>query len=453
MTELRWSPTDLPVEKAAESISAAVSEAGSLVLTAEPGAGKSSLVPLIVANRVPGRVVLLQPRRLAARATAHRLADLLGEALGNRVGLTIRGERNVSPRCRIEVVTEAVLTNRLLNDAELPGVGTVVFDEFHERSVNADLGLGMALESRSLLRPDLAVVAMSATIDGAPLAQLMGGAPVVAVEGRTFPVETVHHHRPDRRSWATATADVTRRALAQRDGDALVFVPGRGEVSRVCRELKGCGAEVFGLHGGTPADEQRRILAASTDRRVIVATAIAETSVTVPGVTIVIDGGLARRPRFDPASGLGALETVFVPRFGADQRRGRAGRIEPGICHRLWSVEDERHLDQAFAPEIRAGDPLPLALSLTQWGDPLAADLPLLDHPGSHRLELGQRSLEALGIVDTKGRLSALGHATARLPVHPRIGVALVMARKLDQASALTRRLAAVEDGLRLPTI
>ncbi|MBT8239652.1 MAG: ATP-dependent helicase HrpB [Acidimicrobiia bacterium] len=451
MTELRWKPTDLPVEHAADPIRSGLSAKGALVLTAEPGAGKSSLVPLIVANHVSGRVVLLQPRRLAARATAHRLASLLGESLGTRVGLTIRGERTVSARCRIEVVTEAVLTNRLLNDAELPGVGAVIFDEFHERSVNADLGLGMALEARTLVRPDLAVVAMSATIDAPPLTVLLDDAPVVEVEGRTFPVETIHHHRPDRRSWAAATADLTRRALAQRDGDALVFVPGRGEVSRVCRELQGCGAEVFGLHGGTPADEQRKILQGDPARRVIVATAIAETSVTVPGVTIVIDGGLARRPRFDPASGLGALETVFVPRFGADQRRGRAGRIEPGVCHRMWSMEDERHLDMAFDPEIATGDPLPLALTLSRWGDPMAADLPLLDHPGEHRLTAGRRSLETLGIVDADGRLTEVGHSAARLPVHPRIGVVLVKARNLETASTMTRRLAAVEEGLRLP--
>ncbi|MFW2380929.1 MAG: ATP-dependent helicase HrpB [Acidimicrobiales bacterium] len=451
MTELHWTHTDLPIERAAAHISSAFVERGAMVLTAEPGAGKSSLVPLIVANQVSGRVVLLQPRRLAARATAHRLARLLGESLGARVGLTMRGERTVSPACRIEVVTEAVLTNRLLNDAELPGVEAVIFDEFHERSVNADLALGMALEARNLVRPDLRVVAMSATIDSGPLAALLGGAPVVDVEGRTFPVETIHHHRPARRSWVLATADVTRRALARRDGDALVFVPGRGEVSRVCRELEGCGAQVFGLHGGTPANEQRRILEGGVGRRVIVATAIAETSVTVPGVTIVVDGGLARRPRFDPLSGLGALETVFVPRFGADQRRGRAGRIEPGECHRMWSVEDERHLDPAFAPEIITGDPMPLALSLTRWGDPMAAEIPLLDHPGDHRLQAARQSLEALGVVDADGRLTRVGHATARLPVHPRIGVALVKARNLETASTVIRRLAAVEDGLRLP--
>ncbi len=454
MTELRWTPTDLPVDQAADSVRSALTNYdGLLVLTAEPGAGKSSLVPMIVANQVAGRIVLLQPRRLAARATAQRLASLLGEPVGQRIGLTIRGERKFSPSCRIEVVTEAVLTNRLLDNVELPGIGAVIFDEFHERSVDADLGLGMALETRSLVRPDLGIIVMSATIDTRPLASLMGGAPVVEVEGRTFPVETIHHHRPDRRSWAAATADVTRRALTERNGDVLVFVPGRGEVARVSRELADCGAHVFGLHGGTPADEQRKILRGGASRRVIIATAIAETSVTVPGVTVVIDGGLARRPRFDSSSGLGALETVFVPRFGADQRRGRAGRIEPGICHRMWSVEDERHLDNSFAPEIVAGDPLPLALSLSRWGDPMATDIPLLDHPGDHRLEAGRRSLERLGVVDSTGRLSDLGHAAARLPAHPRVGVALVQGRTAEPRSALVRRLAALEEGIRPSTV
>jgi ATP-dependent helicase HrpB len=348
------------------------------------------------------------------------------------------------------VVTEAVLTNRLLRDVELPGVGVVIFDEFHERSINADLGLGMALEARTLVRPDLGVVVMSATIDTGPVAGLMGDAPVVNLAGRTFPVDTVHHHRPDRRSWARATADVTRRAMAEREGDALVFVPGRGEVAQVRRQLEGCGAEVFGLHGGTPSEEQQRILQGGGRRRVIVATAIAETSVTVPGVTIVVDGGLARRPVVDPSSGLGALETVFVPRFGADQRRGRAGRIEPGVCHRMWSVEDQRHLDDAFAPEITTGDPLPLSLTLSRWGDPMARDIPLLDHPGTHRLRVGHSALEALAMVDSNSQLTELGRAASLLPAHPRIGVALIKGQRTKDGSRLVKALAAVEDGLRL---
>ena len=449
-----WAPTGLPVEERVDAITAALTEHGTLVLTAEPGAGKSSLVPLITANAIKGRVVLLQPRRLAARATATRLASLLGERLGDSVGLTIRGERKVSGHCRIEVVTEAVLTNRLLEDAELPGVGAVIFDEFHERSVHADLGLAMALESRSLLRPDLAVVVMSATIDAEPIASLLDNAPTIAVEGRTFGVEMVYHHRPSRQRWAQEVAHVTQMALAERAGDALVFVPGRGEVHRVVRQLGSLtGVEVLGLDGGTPADRQRDILSGGSTRRVIVATAIAETSITVPGVTIVVDGGLARRPQFDAASGLGALETIFVPRFGADQRRGRAGRIEAGICHRMWSAEDERHLSDAFAPEILAGDPLPLALALARWGDPEASDLRLLDHPGTRRLHLGRAALTSLGIVDDDGTLTALGAMAGRIPAHPRVAAALLACAGSDVSDEAVRRLAAVEEGVRFGTV
>ncbi len=455
MSELTWTATGLPVEGARDQIIAAMRTAKVLVLVAEPGAGKSSLVPLMVAAEVGGRVVMLQPRRLAARATAQRLAALLGERLGDTVGLTMRGERNVSQHCRIEVVTEAVLTNRIQNDPELPGVGAVIFDEFHERSLHADLGLAMAVESRALLRPDLGIVVMSATIDPTPIARLLGSGPnspgpVVSVPGRTFPVSTHYHERPTRRNWTERIDAVTRSALAETGGDALVFVPGRGEVDRVVRALSGqAGLEVLGLHGGTASDQQRDILAGGTTRRVIVATTIAETSVTVPGVDIVVDGGLARRPAFDAETGLGSLETVFVTRFGADQRRGRAGRLGPGVCHRLWSAEDERHLAESAEPEIRTGDPLPLAMALARWGDPTAADLPLLDKPDQHRLEAGCRALELLGLVDDTGMLSRLGNEVARMPVHPRHAVAVLHAPEGVIRERVIALVSAIEEGVR----
>ncbi len=451
--DLVWAETGLPVEAATADIRGAVAGERALVLTAEPGAGKSSLVPLIVANEVAGRVVMLQPRRLAARATAQRLATLLGEPLGERVGLTIRGERNVGKDCRIEVVTEAVLTNRLQNDAELPGVGAVIFDEFHERSLHADLGLAMAVESRSLLRPDLAIVVMSATIDPAPIAALIrapgGPAPIVSVPGRMFAVDTFHHARPSRREWTDRVAAVTRHALGESGGDALVFVPGRGEVDRVVQALSGSGVEVLGLHGGTSAEAQRTILAGGKRRRVVVATTIAETSITVPGVGIVVDGGLTRRPAFDARTGLGALETVFATQFSADQRRGRAGRLGPGACHRLWSVEDERHLADSFEPEIRTGDPLPLALALARWGDPLAVDLPLLDRPDAHRLAAGVSALAALDLVGPDGALSERGTVVGRMPIHPRFGAAIVHAPEGSLRDKVIRLLSAVEEGVR----
>ncbi|NNF55153.1 MAG: ATP-dependent helicase HrpB, partial [Acidimicrobiales bacterium] len=434
---------------------AAVRTAKTMVLVAEPGAGKSSLVPLMVAGEVDGRVVMLQPRRLAARATALRLAALLGESLGDTVGLTMRGERKVSRHCRIEVVTEAVLTNRIQNDPELPGVGAVIFDEFHERSLHADLGLAMAVESRALLRPDLGIIVMSATINPNPIARLIISdsgttAPVVSVPGRTFPVSTLHHERPSRINWTERIATVTRLALAENDGDALVFVPGRGEVDRVVRALAdSSGLEVLGLHGGTGGAQQRDILSGSSARRVIVATTIAETSVTVPGVNIVVDGGLARRPAFDAETGLGSLETGFVTRFGADQRRGRAGRLGPGVCHRLWSAEDERHLSESSEPEIRTGDPLPLAMALARWGDPMAADLPLLDKPDQHRLEAGARTLELLGLVDDTGMLTHLGQEVATMPVHPRHALAVVHAPDGAIRDRVIDLVSAIEEGVR----
>lgn len=444
--------TGLPVERAINAIAEALESTGTLVLSAEPGAGKSSLVPLVAANHTDARVVLLQPRRLAARATAFRLADLIGEDIGRTIGLTMRGERRVDRTTRIEVVTEAVLTNRLLADPELPGIGCVIFDEFHERSLDADLGLGMAIESRALLRPDLQIVVMSATIDTEPVSRLLDDAPVVAVPGRAHPVVTVRRQRPVRSAWVNEVAAATVEALASHPGDALIFAPGRAEVERVRRTLEGrTTAAVHALHGGTTAARQRALLRPGTERRVIVATAVAETSVTVPGVRIVIDGGLARRPRFDPTSGLGHLETVFVPRFGADQRRGRAGRTDDGLCVRLWSAEDERHLDESFEPEIVAGDPLPISFALCRWGDPDAAELPLLDHPGGRRLAAGRTVLAQLGLIDETGRPTTLGRAAGDLPVHPRSAAALLAASGTPAAAGVLTAVAALEEDLRLP--
>lgn len=444
--------TGLPVERALDAIAEALESTGTLVLTAEPGAGKSSLVPLVAANHTDARVVLLQPRRLAARASAFRLADLIGEDVGRTIGLTMRGERRVDRTTRIEVVTEAVLTNRLLSDPELPGIGCVIFDEFHERSLDADLGLGMAIEARGLLRPDLQIVVMSATIDTEPISRLLDHAPVVAVPGRAHPVVTARRHRPVRPVWVDEVATATVEALSSHPGDALVFAPGRAEVEQVRRRLEGrTTAAVHGLHGGTTPAHQRALLRPGSERRVIVATAVAETSVTVPGVRIVIDGGLARRPRFDPTSGLGHLETVFVPRFGADQRRGRAGRTDEGLCVRLWSAEDERHLDESFEPEIVAGDPLPLGFALCRWGNADAVDLPLLDHPGARRLAAARSVLEHLGLIDENGRPTALGRAAGQLPVHPRSATALLTASGTPAAAGILTAIAALEENLRLP--
>jgi ATP-dependent helicase HrpB len=451
--------TDLPIEAASAAISSAIGE-GSLVLTAEPGAGKSSIVPLLAAACTEQRVVVLEPRRLAARATASRLSSLLSECggVGDLVGLTIRGERKVSARTRIEVVTEAVLTARLQRDAELPGVGVVVFDEFHERNLHSDLGLAMALESRASIRPDLALVVMSATLDPAPVARLLETSNIIEVPGRTFPVETTYLVRPDQRTWATAVARAAVEALHQIEGDVLAFVPGRREIGQVERTIRSALAssssaaqcEVIGLHGGSNANVQRAVLDHGRGRRIIVATSVAETSVTLPGIEAVVDGGLLRRARYDALTGLGRLETVQVTRFAADQRRGRAGRLRPGMCFRLWSPDDHRHLDDSVPPEIVDGDPLPVTFELARWGDPQGLGLPLLDHPGSERLAAGRSLLAKLELVDDTGSLTAAGRAAASLGVHPRLGRLLLTAAGTGDPK-LGLLAAALLDGDRWP--
>ncbi len=439
-------PTDLPVEGFADPIRFAIAS-GSLVLTAEPGAGKSSLVPLLALEALTsGRIIVLEPRRVAARATAERLASQIGEPVGQRVGLTIRDDRRVSSQTRIEVVTEAILTSRAQRDPSLAGVSCLIFDEFHERNLHSDLGLAMALESRASLRPELSLVVMSATIDAVPIARLLGSddpaAPVITVPGRTHPVETIYVgravHDPNRRSdqladhaWVRAVASATARALAETSGSVLVFVPGRREIDLVARALvRPSRVTVRTLHGGTDTRSQHEVLGA-TDRQVVVATSIAETSLTLPGITAVVDGGLLRRPRFDPITGLGRLTTGWVTRFAADQRQGRAGRLGPGVCYRLWSEDDHRHLDQSTPPEVLDGDPLPLAFELSRWGDPHATWLPLLDHPGPARLDAALGLLSQLGLTDHAGRITAAGRRAGAFGTHPRNGALLVAAQAL----------------------
>lgn len=458
MAQLTWKATDLPVEAYLDQVSESVNQTAatrSLVLTAEPGAGKSSLVPLAVANGIANnnRVVVLEPRRIAARATALRLSELLGEQLGGTVGLTIRGQRAMSRHTRIEVVTEAVLTNRIQRDPELPGIGALVFDEFHERNLHSDLGLAMAIEAKQSLREDIALVVMSATLDPKPISALLDQAPTLSIPGRMFPVDTVHLQRPTRNAFPVAVADATRKALDAVTGDVLVFVPGRWEIDRVVGALASTkGVEVLGLHGGTPRDEQHRILQPSKSRRVIVATAVAETSITVPGVEAVVDGGLLRRANFDPVSGLGRLETRFATRFAADQRKGRAGRLGPGIVFRLWSADDDRLLDESVPPAIVDGDPLPVAFELAKWGDPFAETIPLLSHPGADRLQAGQDQLSKLGLTTPSGALNRVGKAASELPLHPRLGSLVLLGQSLGLEHEAATVAAVVESDQRQQT-
>jgi ATP-dependent helicase HrpB len=404
------------------------------VLVAPPGTGKTTLVPPALAARLPGRVLVAQPRRLATRAAAARMAALLDEPVGATVGYAVRGERRASTRTRIEVVTSGLLLRRLLADPELPGVGTVVLDECHERHLDADLLLALLLDARAGLRPDLALLATSATVAGQRLAELLAG-PVLTVDAAAFSL-TVTHLPPARgEPVAALAARAVRAALTDGDGDVLAFLPGVPEIRRTAAALAGVGAEVRALHGRLPVAEQDAALRPGPARRVVLATAVAESSLTVPGVRAVVDAGLARVPRTDHRRGLAGLVTVRVSAAVADQRAGRAAREGPGRVYRCWP-QGER-LARYPEPEIRTADLTRLALDLACWGTPDGAALSWWDPPPPGPLLAGQAVLRALGAV-RDGRVSARGRRMAELGLHPRLARAL-----LDGSAAVGSRLAA----------
>jgi ATP-dependent helicase HrpB len=423
------------------------------VVVAPPGAGKTTAVPpaLIEASwrRDSDRVVLLEPRRVAARAAAQRMSRLLGESgPGGLVGYRTRLDTRVSPRTCIEVVTEGVLGRMLQSDPSLPGVGVVIFDEFHERSIHADLGLALTLQARSLFRDDLRVLVMSATLAAEPVAELLGGAPVIRSEGREHPVHTRWRPRPVTERIEGAVARAVAASLEADEGDLLVFLPGVGEIRRTDRLLDAMslpeGVRVSPLHGSLAREAQDRALEpAGGIRRVILATSIAETSLTIDGVRVVIDAGLMRVPRFDPGSGMGRLETVRVTRDAADQRRGRAGRQGPGVCYRLWTRGEDAGLVPRRTPEILSTDLAPLALDLARWGA-APDELAWLDPPPEAGMARARELLEMLELIDTAGALTSHGDEVARLGTHPRIGHMLVRARGwglLEQGAELAALL------------
>ncbi|CAA9272125.1 MAG: ATP-dependent helicase HrpB [uncultured Acidimicrobiales bacterium] len=422
-------PSGLPVEECVPALRQALTEAGSAVLVAPPGAGKTTIVPLRLLEEpwLAGmRIVMLEPRRLATRAAARRMASLLGEDVGATVGYTTRDERKVGRATRIEVVTEGILTRRLQTDPSLPGVGLVVFDELHERNLQADLALALVLDARPALRPDLRVLAMSATLEAARVAALLGDAPVIESEGRAHEV-TVRWspRRPKDRLDAATTAGV-RRAVKEEPGDVLVFLPGAADIRRVEASLRGGGlppdVDVRPLFGALTAVDQDAALAPSPPgrRRVVLATDIAETSLTVEGVRIVVDSGEARSPRFDARTGLTKLRTGPISRASAEQRAGRAGRNGPGVAYRLWSRLEHGARRPYADPEISSVDLAGLALELAVWGsDP--ADLAFLDPPPRRALDEARSLLAMLGAVDDGGRPTSLGRAMADLPLHPRL--------------------------------
>ncbi len=413
----------LPITPVIPDIVAAVVRTGTCVLSAPPGAGKTSTVPLVLMDAVEGKILMLEPRRVAARAAAERLAEQLGESLGATVGLRMRGE-SIAGR-RIEVVTDGVLTRMLQGDPGLDGVGCVIFDEFHERSLQGDLGLAFCLEARGALREDLKLVVMSATLDAGPVAALLGGAPVVEAEGRTFPVETIHTQAPagmlKGREFERAVAGLVEQALAEQEGGVLVFLPGEGEIRRVMGMLDLKGVEILPLYGALPFKAQRAAIRPSAGRKVVLATSIAETSLTIEDVRVVVDGGKARRAVFDPGKGMSRLVTERVSRAEADQRRGRAGRLAPGACYRLWAKGEEGALAAFAAPEIATADLAGMALDMAMWGARGAEGLALLTPPPEGMLDGARALLRDLGALDAEGGITPHGRAMAKLPTHPRL--------------------------------
>lgn len=448
---------ELPVSQVLDELARSLEQRQVAVLQAPPGAGKTTLVPLTLLDSAwlrGQKILLLEPRRLAARSVAQRLAELLDEQVGQRVGYRIRLESRISAATRIEVVTEGILLRLLQADPELPGIGLVIFDEFHERSLDADLGLALCLQTRQYLRDEadpLRLLVMSATLDGAAVASLLDDAPLISSLGRQYPVQ-VQYGEPLqlKQPLEPRILSSVQQALTEQSGSILVFLPGVGEIRRVEAQLREVCADdstvqVVGLHGELDLAAQRQAIepAGPGRRKVVLATSIAETSLTIEGIRVVIDSGLRREPSFDPVSGLTRLHTVRVSRASAEQRAGRAGRLEPGVCYRLWSAVQQDQLAPQPSPEITQADLAPLALQLARWGIADTAELAWLDPPPAAALEQGRELLERLGGLRRGERgweLTEHGAQLADLPIHPRLGHMLLRGQALGlgmQASRL----------------
>ncbi len=442
----------LPIDGATPDLVAALARVTTAVLVAPPGAGKTTRVPLVLAAEpwaADKKILVLEPRRLAARAAAARMAKTLGEKVGDTVGYRVRFGTMVSKRTRVEVITEGIFTGLIQDDPSLDGVGAVLFDEFHERSLDADLGLALARDAQQALREDLRLLVMSATIDGARIAAALGDAPVIAREGRAFAVETRYLGRDPVRPIEPQVADAVLRVLRAETGSILAFLPGAAEIRRcetmVRERCADPAVDVFALHGTLDFDAQDRAIAPAPAgrRKVVLATSIAETSLTIEGVRVVVDSGLARVPRYEPDVGLTRLETVRVSRAAADQRRGRAGRIEPGVCYRLWDEPQTAALEAYAQPEILAADLSSLVLELAQWGVADPAKLVFLDAPPAPALNEARALLAALGAIDGAGRITEEGKLLNRLPLPPRLARMVVDASR-EGAGSLAAEIAAV---------
>lgn len=431
-----------PVEKVLPAVAASLAANRDVVLRAPPGSGKTTCVPpaLLDAPWLEGKkILMLEPRRLAARGAAAYIASKLGEDVGGTVGYAVRLERRTSSRTRLEIVTEGLLTQRLLGDPELPDVGLVIFDEFHERSLQCDLGFAMALDVRRALRPDLRILVMSATLDTETVAAHLEDADVHTAESRMFPVETRYLQVPSAAPVWAQTAGAVRRALSEtNEGDILCFLPGEGEIRRCAEELSGV-PNVFPLYGALSKEEQDRAVAPGRDgsRRIILATSIAETSLTIPGVTVVVDCGLMRVSRFSPASGMGRLETLPLTRDRAEQRRGRAGRVRPGVCWRLWTERENASRPPTMKPEILEADLAATVLSAALWGTVRIDGLPWLTPPPEDAWANAVSLLKMLGALDECGRITDSGKRMARFAAHPRLANMMIMSGAADFAAII----------------
>lgn len=467
----------LPVGQIADEVNRALTRHPRLVLTAPPGAGKSTLLPLTIlqgflqqeasttAGKVPaeatpcGKILMLEPRRLAARQIAERMAAMLGERVGETVGYRVRFERCVSSRTRIEVLTEGILSRMLVDDPTLEGVAVVLFDEFHERNLTTDTAFALARASQQIIRPDLRILLMSATIDTSAICQAFD-APLLESQGRLFPVEVIHDEEATPATCATAVAQAVKRALHEHKGDILAFLPGQGEIMR-CKELldtylgnDSAATMVCPLYGLMSSEAQRRAILPSPDgeRKVVLATPIAETSLTIEGVRIVVDSGFCRKLLFDPRTSLSRLETVRISMDMARQRTGRAGRLAEGVCYRLWSRATELRMDDCRKPEIEEADLAPVVLDVAAWGETDLYQLPWLTPPPRAHVAHGRQLLQLLQAIDGQGAITPHGRELAHLPCHPRIAQMLTQASTPSQRSLATDVAALLDERDILPT-
>ncbi len=436
--------SQLPIESVLPQLLEAISQQSNVVLQAAPGAGKTTRVPLALLEQswlAGEKIIMLEPRRLAARNAAAYMAQLLGEQAGQTIGYRTRLDSKISKQTRVEVVTEGILTRLIQQDPELTGYRLVIFDEFHERNLHGDLGLALCLEAQSVLREDLKILVMSATLDAEPVAKLLGDAPIVTSQGRSYPVEVRYGKRPEPRQLVSSVTRTILKALSEEAGDLLVFLPGVGEIQRVRQQLEEAtlpdNTLIRPLYGDLSRDAQELAINPSTqgERKVVLATAIAETSLTIEGVRVVVDAGLQRTPRFDPRSGMSRLETMPLTQASAEQRAGRAGRLTAGVCYRLWSKEDHSRLLAHGKAEILEADLADLVLELAQWGVIEPQALSWLDTPPSAAYGHARDLLNQLGALDEQGRITRHGEAMARLGMHPRLAHMVLMGEQLELGS------------------